>query len=462
MIKSTTSFKIPMELFLEIQLFLNSIEYWMLLIAAKKLFEEIRFSTRMIKLNKPDTSRFLEEPDYLRLILDKVQSPGRQLSLRVDRENLWVEDFFPVNEIRVNSYLKGVSPNWEQLFSLASKLDLSLSDHISELPFFPNLRSLKVQEFSKLSILNSLSHLKKLCIEDCWTLKDVNCLQPLEDLTIQSSTVTDVSHLGNIRALTLIKCYELKDISKLTNNYRLRILMCDAITSVPSVFNSTILTIDAKLLKNKRPSNFPPLKRFNIFRGQLDSLNSFPVCNLFSLEISNIGGFKTLSPEMRTIPVVTLDHCRDLEDISDLGENKYVKIDSCLKITSFSSLKNVPNVVIKSCCGFSDGKDVENVRHLTIYNYEDLTGLSSLKNIQHLVLFGSFGGVVEGIWSIPVLEVTSLFAMKYFPHVELNNEKIRISGASSFPSEIAQSCRNYDMSRYNYQIILFRKREELL
>jgi hypothetical protein len=122
MIESNTSFKIPIELFSEIQLFLNSIEYWMLLIAAKKLFEEIRFSTRMIKLNKPETTRFLEEPEYLRLILDKLQSPGRQLSLWIDRES---ELFFLVNEIRFNNNLKKAAPNWKQLFSLASKLDLS-------------------------------------------------------------------------------------------------------------------------------------------------------------------------------------------------------------------------------------------------------------------------------------------------------------------------------------------------
>jgi hypothetical protein len=205
----------------------------------------------------------------------------------------------------------------------------------------------------------------------------VNCLQTLEDLTIQSSTVTDVSQLENIRSLTLIKCYELEDISQLTNNYRLCIKMCEAIVSVPSLFNSTILTIDAKLVKAKRPSDFPRLKCFSLFRGQLDSLNSFPLCNLFSLELSIIGGFKKLIPEMRTIPVVTLEYCRDLEDISDLGENKYVKIHSCHNISSFSSFKNIRNVVIQSCNGFSDGKDVENVRHLTVHDCQNFTDTCS-------------------------------------------------------------------------------------
>jgi hypothetical protein len=194
MLKSSpSSFRIPVDLFAEIQLYLDAYDYWMLLGAAKMAFEEARFSTRMIKLNKSEAARFLEEPDYLRLILDKVQAPGRQLSLCIDREN---ELFFPVNEIIVNNNLKGVIPNWEQLFSLASKLSLTLNNDISEFPFFPNLHSLQVHNYSKLSNLNSLSHLKKVFIRDCWDIRDVNCLRSLEDLTIENSNITDVSQLG--------------------------------------------------------------------------------------------------------------------------------------------------------------------------------------------------------------------------------------------------------------------------
>jgi hypothetical protein len=451
---SSSPFKIPVDLFPEIQLFLDAYDFWMLLASAKKLFEEVRFSTRTIKLTNSETTRFFHEPDYLRLILDKVQSPGRQLSLCVDREN---ELFFPVDEIIVNNNLKGVIPNWEQLFSLASKLTLTLNNDISELPFFPSLQTLKVHKYSKLSSLSSLSHLKKLFIRDCWEIRDVNCLRNLEELTIENSNITDVSQLGNIRSLTLASCYELQDISGLTNNFTLFVDEGTPITSVPSVFNSTILTINMEQVKTKKPSDFPRLKSLHLFGDQLKSFTAFSLCNLRSLEMFTVTGLKKLFPEMRTIPVIILDRCYNLEDISDLGDNKSVTIRYCQRISNFSSLKNVWKVLIESCNGFSDGKDVENVRHLTLYNYNRFTDLGHLNNVQHLVLFGSFGEVVEGIWSIPVLEVTELFAMKYFPSAEQNNEKIRISQVSSLLSEIMQYSRNYDVARYEKQIILFRK-----
>jgi hypothetical protein len=170
---SSSSLKIPVDLFLEIQLFLDSYDYWILLTTAKKLFEEVRFSTRMIKLNKLETVRLLEEPDFLRLILEKVQSPGRQLSLCMDREcNL----HFPVNEITVND---SFIPNWQQLFSLASKLNLSQINDITGFPFFPSLRSLQVR-YTELNTVNNFSHLKKLFLRGCCSVVDVNCLQNLE------------------------------------------------------------------------------------------------------------------------------------------------------------------------------------------------------------------------------------------------------------------------------------------
>jgi hypothetical protein len=74
------SFKIPVDLFLEIQLFLNARDYWMLLSTTKKTFEEVRFSTRTITFDSVETMRLVDEPNYLRQILDKVRFPGRQLS----------------------------------------------------------------------------------------------------------------------------------------------------------------------------------------------------------------------------------------------------------------------------------------------------------------------------------------------------------------------------------------------
>jgi hypothetical protein len=448
-----SSFKIPVDLFLEIQLFLNDRDYWMLLSTANKSFEDARFSTRKIALDKAETVRFLDESDYFRLILDKVQSPGRQLSLCIERE---CHFSFPVNEITLYKLL---IPNWQQLFSLASKLNLNLNDDISEFPFFPNLHSMKLSAFSELTTLSNLSHLKKLSIQDCWELSDVSCLRSLEDLTIDNSYITDVSELGKIRYLTLSFCFDLKDISKLMNNYKLCITGCNAINSVPEVFNSTILMISVPLMNTKTTSDFPRLKTVTVSDWRLDPfICCFPLQNLFSLELGEVYGLKKLFPEIHRIPLITLNRCPDLEDISDLGENKSVKIYYCQKIKDFSCLKHVLRILIHSCVGFGNAHDVKNVQHLTIYGRTNFKYKRPLKKLRRLELLCWVNDLDPGIWDIPVLEVGLALALTYFPMVQLNNEKIIIHDmGETIPMPIIESTRNYDMTRYKKQIIFLRK-----
>jgi hypothetical protein len=347
--------------------------------------------------------------------------------------------------------------NWPQLYSLASKLNITLNDHTSEFPYFPNLLSLKLRGFPKLSTVTNLSHLKKLYLQDCWELVDVSCLRNLEDLTIDSSYTTDVSALGNIRYLTLLSCYRLKDISKLANNYKLYIIGCSMITVLPSVFNSTILMVNGLSKKPKFPIDSPRLKNLYITDDRLDPFLCFPLLNLFSVELFDASGLK-LFPEMRRIPVITLDQSEELEDISDLGENKCVGIYYCPKLTDFSSLKNVPHVLVDSCPGFCNVHEVENVQHLSIFGCTNFSYSSPLKKIRHLELLDWVSRVDVGIWDIPVLEVSLIIALNYFLNKQLNNKKIVIYDMSeTIPLSIRESTKNYNMTRNKNQVVFIRK-----
>jgi hypothetical protein len=66
--------------------------------------------------------------------------------------------------------------------------------------------------------------------------------------------------------------------------------------------------------------------------------------NLSRSGITNLHGLKNL-------PVLKISSCSDLEDISDLGNNKVVSISWCSKIQSFSALQGVPHVYIDHCHG---------------------------------------------------------------------------------------------------------------
>jgi len=255
-----------------------------------------------------------------------------------------------------------------------------------------------------------------------------------------------------------------KDISKLNNNYSLKIdcsMTRTSVTTVPQLMNSAILSVNSSLIAEKTPECFPKLKKAKICWSEIKSLNFLPLENLFSLSIWAILSLTSLSVGVKRIPVVTIAKCYNLEDISELGENKSVRIYLCSKIKSFRSLKNVPQVEIESCDSFRDGYDVENVRHLIIRECNNFQqDASMLSKVHHLELY-PWNGSVKGLLKIPILE----FSLTQLPWltklVQFDNSVLRIAVASLPPECLSWIRQKYDISEGRKRIVLLKKKEQI-
>jgi hypothetical protein len=75
---------IPVEIFLEIQGYLNSREYFAFTGTARELFRSIKVQTQKLLLEYYESQRYLQNPEYQLFINSKIQNPYHQVTLCLD------------------------------------------------------------------------------------------------------------------------------------------------------------------------------------------------------------------------------------------------------------------------------------------------------------------------------------------------------------------------------------------
>jgi hypothetical protein len=409
--------KVPDELFTEVKAYLSIKDYWKFLNTSKKRFLDLKFSTRKISLTLPMSQKFITDKSYASEIISKVQFPSNQLVLRI----LMSEYHSGLNIFDgcdlILSGFQGCdsslfsAENVEKLFVNRFHISMNSNSYWTEFPKLLNVHSMKIDGFSNLSNISSLSTLKILVLRSCQYVKDVSCLKSLEHLTLSDCrNVEDVSMLGDIRYLDISQCERIEDITGLTNNYSLRIA---SQTSVKLKTNATVMRVTEILARGLdyrifEKISFPNLKYFGIsmpFTSPKDISHQISFKNLYSLSICSCPQLVS-STYLAHIPILNFAACENLEDISDLGEtrNKYVSLAVCPKIRDFSSLKNIPKVHLGNCPGFTKASDVSNVHQLTIQDCRNFHDVKNLENVYHLILYSGYDSY-EDLMNIPVLEL---------------------------------------------------------
>jgi hypothetical protein len=444
------SLRIPLDLFPEIQLFSSRYDYWCLLSAAKGLFRDIRYNTRVIRLDENETSQFLNNVTFTVWILSKIKSSSSQLML-----HSVTPSSFKLSSVVHELFLMGDGISLPVL-QLAEHLELHAARELIDLPPLPVARSLKLRYCTNLSNLPSFSQLKSITLFECRALTDVTPLRELEEVNFSYCNVVNVDSLGRVKRLSLVYCWGITDISKLTDNYSLWVESCQNISSVPTIMNSTSLSINPSLIADRKSAAFPNLKKAKIlYSHHIKNLDFLPLKNLLSLHLSSVFTLKTLPIGMKTIPFVSLEKC-SVKDISSLGGNKSVSISQCNQIKSLAPLANVPKVHIQSCSSVINGSDLGNIRHLIITNCQKFTAYSFKPGpaLQHLELYPCMGNY-EALFDIPVLEFSLL--MENFPLEGYRNDIIRIH-SSRLPGDCLKWFRSrYDIHETEHLTILFKK-----
>jgi hypothetical protein len=463
------NYLIPLELFREIQLFSGETDYYGL-VSSMKLFADIKFQTRIIRLKSDDAIKFLGDLEFRPLILGKVANTGRQLCVYLNAfpEYVLSSDLLsdtPLLKLDLTRCRPNVGQHhlWESFLSKKQDVRIGYGISCAVFPQFESLQQVFIRENSSLTDISSLAHLKKVHLVGCYALSNISSLKNAKYIRIEfCNAIVDVSLLGKISRLQFFNCNGITDVSALTNNDHLYLDQCIHIQKFPSQFNGRQFFHHNPTVLHKIVC--PNLRFYELSTRStvLDILCGlelrFP--KLFSVEISYCDAIYNVDG-LKKIPVVVINSCAELQDISGLGGNKSVFIKYSNKITSFASLRNVHKVMISYCPGFSNGHDVENVKDLTLAHLPEFKDPRMLANVRHLIINGRMDSF-QGLGNVPDLEVD--FVLKEVKHLGGPEQKrIVLKGIHhsylDVWSPMLSICSDYDRFDGHDAAILLRKRE---
>lgn len=451
-------FQVPTELFREVRPYLINYDYWKFTSSTKSYnFSTIKRETIHFYLQIEDLKFFWTEYPQ---ILSKISSPFHQFSLTLHPSPSRSKEFLSmIKELSchtLNIHYSGslfekegekwfsfIQKNKQQvtLFSSTKLLSISESDDfLGERITLHGSRN--IQNF------RPFQNVKRLSLFNCSILTDVSYLGNVRHLEIgECHSLTNLRGLGNVRILSLWNCSGITDISPLTNNYSLSIRVCPVKVGIRESFaNVKILETDLlessddfRILRSIQSLNinlisdplfYIPhvLKVLTIWKGDFHIIDSNFLI-LTKVIMKNCKFLEALVPSFNKIPVVYLENCPSLHDISSLGNNKKVILDNCQSIQNFQSLQHVPNVEIRSCLKFMDPHQVKNVLYLKLISLPQITDVSMLGEIRSLELCNCSGIVsLKGLENVETLFLFDLSSVENIPE-SLNCEKIVLRGS---------------------------------
>jgi hypothetical protein len=175
---------IPMELFREIQLFSDEIDYFRWLSTMKSI-SDIKFQTRKIRLKDQEATKFLEDGGFRGLILSKVANTGRQLCMKLKSFPNQVSSFdlVSVTPFQTLDLLQCCSKaarqrHWEAFLSNKHEIRIGRDFSFTVLPQLTSLQSVVLAGNDLLTDISYLAHLKKLRFLRCCALSDITCRKP--------------------------------------------------------------------------------------------------------------------------------------------------------------------------------------------------------------------------------------------------------------------------------------------
>jgi hypothetical protein len=224
--KCSFNHSIPLELYREVQLFADEIDYYAL-VGSAKLFTDVKFRTRKIHLKEEAATKFLEDKGFHRLILSKMTNSGRQLYIKLDS--------FPKRAVVFNRI--ALTPLRKlDLYKCDYKL---LQEHRWGM-YLLNKQEILVYSVDSLSVFPQLRNLQSVYIHNC-VFHDLSSLARAKSVHIIGSSCSDVSCLRNVEDLKLDDCWNLVDVSPLRNIPRLLLRDCGKLTDI-SALTSTIIS----------------------------------------------------------------------------------------------------------------------------------------------------------------------------------------------------------------------------
>jgi hypothetical protein len=373
---------LPEVLFRLIHTFLSNDDYHYLLNTSKRLFEDLKRKTIYFPLNVATSITYLQDEDFQRLLLSKVENGWEQIGVHFSRRR---RDFagkeippdLPIHQIAEVEKLPPEQWNNYKSIKFFGKSQCFI-------PSIPNVRELSLPSNDKFFDFTPCQSLSKLSISDRHRKR---CF------------VEDITPLSKIPHLTVGSLVNVTDFSMLYSQTYLKIFDCDGLTDVTS---------------------------FRFIR------------QLTLMECHNITDVSALNG----VYDLTLDDCQGVEDITRLGNHHRLVLSSLNEnVTDFNCLLHIPHVSVEDCSIL----DLNVLRYATsvrIALLEELCDVRALKNVKKVEIYYIVGTIVglEELRDVPDLAYyftgrTDVSCVQN-ERLSLYNPSLQITGLSVFSIKI--------------------------
>jgi hypothetical protein len=371
---------IPNCVFPFIQEYLTRKEYGKLMNSSKKIFWEIRFETVYLELSRNSSKQYVGDQGFREHLQSKLRHCGQQVSLELLSQNPdGLLHIFPVDECRVictgkmsfksfrvhRLYIQGENDNpqyvWNNLqgeFLLKSLFGIPSS-----------VSFLSLTSFSNLTDISNLSHLSEAAFSHCMSLAIVSPLKKLRKLSLISCLrIVDITDLSEIPFLLLKDCSNIETCYELQNsmiivdncvkfrhfNYlkHSKKISINSNCPMPSFLLSSFHSCseisiqgvhfchDVRTTLGPLAVSLPPFLKKVRFRG-CDSLRNCDfLSTLFEVRLEYCNGITSVEC-LGEVKLLTINSCRKIKSLKELGKNNRSVTIGNSTITDFSPLQSV-------------------------------------------------------------------------------------------------------------------------
>ncbi len=307
-------------------------------LSSKKLhFSSLKQETIYLSLNKEKTREYVENERFRETILSKVKDGRKQIGLTFN-ETLIVHDISDIVAHRIVGMYFTTFP------VQVSSLVCCLSSGIEKIPFLPALQDLKLNLINCLNIRDvcSLSHLRRLKLSHAYQVTDITPLENIPHLSLincpsirdfsvlsserqrflslERSSITDVSSLRNILTVEIIHSIKLIDVSPLHGIKNLLLHNCSSIQDISCLGNHHRLTISNCNSISRGYECFRTVRHAEVARNEVPDLTVFRDAK--SLRITFFKSMESQLFLLRDIPDLSLissfSHDKEVYDVSQV------------------------------------------------------------------------------------------------------------------------------------------------
>jgi hypothetical protein len=313
-------------------------------------------------------------------------------------------------------------------------------------------------------------------------IKDVSHLKHVHTLILNGCDyVTDVSALDSVNTLNLGGCRNLKDISSLVHVTNLDISCCEEILSFDSLGRQKKLNLsDNYQLEQSSMPSFSNVREL-ILDACWNISDISCLTNVRKLSISDLPNLLVINVVLPALEEVKMFKCSNLINVSGLSQVKKLKLGRCIKLANISVLRNLQEFILSECYSITTLQGLEkNLTKLSLTGMDFITDLSILTNLKVLALNAC--SVEYGLSSLINLEIfryvgtyyhSILDQMRYLYHFhtlkkwkifEFSGEVVTSNSSSAFNSILQQwefgqpnsldNLKYFSLS-YNYNIKTF-------